>query len=149
MKLETITAGLMLGALLAVGGCSYHEGGPGGPEAVQAGYAVDDPYYDQGAYQGDYWVWHDREGHVHREARADHERRAGLPAQHGQNNADRRGAAEANRAPQRQAAHGDARQGMASRGPANTGHAEGAAEGHAGDAAAASHGGDESGGDHR
>ena len=77
-RMNAIAAGCVFAALTAVG-CSSHSGGPdGGPEVVQAGYPVDDTYYNQGAYEGDYWVWHDRDGHSYREGRADHEQRASV-----------------------------------------------------------------------
>lgn len=101
MKLETISAGIMFAAVMAMAGCSYHDHGPDGAEVVPAGYssnyAVDDPYYDQGGYDGDYWVWHDRDGHMHREGRADHERRANVQIQRGRSDAGQRDTGQANR----------------------------------------------------
>jgi hypothetical protein len=81
-NVKTIAAGLVMGAMAVAAGCSDRGSSPGGPDAVQAGYPVDDTYYDQGSYQGDYWVWHDRGGHEQREARADHERRANVRSDH-------------------------------------------------------------------
>lgn len=79
---------LLAGAMAITGagliGCASHADGPYyGSEPVQSGYAEyppdyvvgDDAYYGRGAYSGDYWVWHDHEGHEHREARGAHEQR--------------------------------------------------------------------------
>lgn len=76
VRTKAIWAGLMVSASAGVFGCSTHSDGGYYAEPAPAGYVVvDDPYYGQGAYAGDYWVWHDREGHEHREARAAHEQR--------------------------------------------------------------------------
>jgi hypothetical protein len=44
-------------------------------EPAPVGYIYEPGYYDRGYYRGDVWYWHDRNGHVMREAREDHERR--------------------------------------------------------------------------
>jgi hypothetical protein len=67
---------LALFALVTAGivGCdSYSE--PAHVDVVTPAPAVD-VYYEQGYYDGPYWVYHDREGHIFREERAIHERRA-------------------------------------------------------------------------
>jgi hypothetical protein len=81
-NVKTIAAGIVMSAIAVAAGCSDRGSGPGGPEVVQAGYSVDDGYYNQGSYQGDYWVWRDRNGREQREARADHERRASVRTDH-------------------------------------------------------------------
>lgn len=143
---KTIAAGVMMAALAAVGGCSSHSDGPGGPEVVQAGYPVDNTYYDQGGYQGDYWVWHDGNGHQYREARADHERRANMPSdhragdvQHRDAGNDHRDVAQPNHPQGQNMAHGDAHQVTPAHGPTDSEHGEAGHEGHAGGDAAAAH----------
>lgn len=85
LQMKRLLAGSMVVAGATLIGCASHSEGPYyGSEPVQSGYAeypsdyavAEDPYYDRGAYSGDYWVWHDREGHEQREARAAHEQRA-------------------------------------------------------------------------
>lgn len=87
---KTLAAGLMMSAVAVAAGCSDRGSSPGGPEVVQAGYPAEDTYYTQGSYQGDYWVWRDRDGHEQREARADHERRANVRSDRGAVDAGRR-----------------------------------------------------------
>jgi hypothetical protein len=168
---EILIAGVMTAAVAAVGGCSSHHGyDEGGTEVVPAGYAADDTYYDQGTYEGDYWVWHDRDGHDHREARTDHERRAN--AQYDRRSSDsgrrdmgnvgndRRDTGNANRGQEQQASHdrqiqqsrqteqsrqtNQARPQNQSHGPAANEHAQ---EGHP--AQAGGRNADENGGDRR
>lgn len=83
-QIKHLLGGAMVIAGASVLGCASHADGPYyRAEPVQSGYAEyppdyvvgDDAYYDRGAYSGDYWVWHDREGHEHREARSAHEQR--------------------------------------------------------------------------
>lgn len=85
LQIKHLLAGSVVLAGASLIGCSTHSDAPYyGAEPVQTGYAeypsnyavAEDPYYDQGGYSGDYWVWHDREGHEYREARAAHEQRA-------------------------------------------------------------------------
>jgi hypothetical protein len=91
LQIKHLLAGSVVLAGASLMGCSSHSDAPYyGAEPVQSGYAeypsnyavVEDPYYGQGAYSGDYWVWHDREGHEHREARSAHEQRARAYEQH-------------------------------------------------------------------
>jgi hypothetical protein len=81
-NVKTIAAGLVMGAMAVAAGCGDRGSSRGGPDVVQAGYPAEDTYYAQGSYQGDNWVWRDRDGHEQREARADHERRANVRTDH-------------------------------------------------------------------
>jgi hypothetical protein len=68
-----ILGGIVAAALMSAG-CEVETR----PATVGVGvaYAEPDTYYLGGAYVDGVWVWHDRDGHVHREERAIHERRA-------------------------------------------------------------------------
>jgi hypothetical protein len=76
----TRTAHIAVWGLLAIGGfatfgCTVHAHGPdvviGEPPVT---YVYDD-YYDRGHWDGDYWVWRDRDGHFFHERRELYERR--------------------------------------------------------------------------
>lgn len=73
----SVLAGSLVISGVSLVGCAVEpEGGYYGTP-VEAGYYDEgDPYYWNGGYAGDYWVWHDHAGHEHREARAFHEQHA-------------------------------------------------------------------------
>jgi hypothetical protein len=72
---------LVAAGLLPLAGCvghhhHYDEGPVVTVEPAPSGYVYySDPGYYGGYYDHDYWYWHDRDGHMHREFRAEHERR--------------------------------------------------------------------------
>jgi len=154
LQMKRLLAGSMVVAGATLFGCSSHSEGPYyGSEPVQSGYAeypsdyavVEDPYYDQGAYTGDYWVWHDWEGHEHREARAAHEQRARAYEQHRNEQFNRRdhGAIRGGASAHPGAEGRSTRQGEAGRGGPS---AHPGAEGHGSNAGGQAHG--ESGAGH-
>ena len=64
----TLAAALAVGGLASVG-CTVQARGPDvvvGPPPV--GYVYEDDYYARGHWDGDYWMWRDRDGHFFREA---------------------------------------------------------------------------------
>lgn len=77
----TRTAQLAVLGLLTIGGfgmigCTIHAGPPevvvGAPPV---GYVYEDDYYGRGHWDGDYWMWRDRDGHMFRERREIHDQR--------------------------------------------------------------------------
>ncbi len=104
INLKYILAGMALGSFLGVAGCeveTYPEAYPAADYVAPypAGYDV---YYYGGWYDGPYWYWRDRYGHVYHEARAMHEDRA--RREHFDEHAVR-GAYERRSAPEARVAH--------------------------------------------
>jgi hypothetical protein len=83
VKLKTRNALLILlpAAFGVAVGCTVHVE-PAGPPPVAvdvgAGPVVYDDYYWRGYYDGPYFFWYGRDGHLYHEVRADHERRERL-----------------------------------------------------------------------
>ena len=77
LNLKTAVAGLMLGSLATLAGCTIHAGPPA--VEVDAGPApaayYEPTYYDSGWYEGDVWYWNGPDHHRYHEFRGDHERR--------------------------------------------------------------------------
>ena len=70
---RTILLSLVLGAAGLVGCEASVE--PAHVDVVRPAPDVDVVYYDRGYYEGPNWIWRDREGHIFRERREEHERR--------------------------------------------------------------------------
>jgi len=79
-----LLAGLAIGAFTGLCGCDYDEPRPrvhhevvyeGGPVVEEGPVVYDYTYYDSGYYNGPYWYYHDRDGHMYHEMREEHERR--------------------------------------------------------------------------
>ena len=82
--MKTAIRGVLLGGLLCAAGglfgCEAYidPGYPGepAPAAYTYGPGYDYYYYDSGWYDGPYWYWRDRDGHMYHELREAHEHRA-------------------------------------------------------------------------